>query len=257
MMHVVPPIVLFLNKHPMADKFDLTSIRRVFSAAAPLGKEMVEEMHSKRPYCTIGQAYGMTETGPAVTVNPQLTCRTKPASSGAPLPSTLLKIIDEKGKECVDGVHGELCIKGPQLMKGYYKNPTATAKTIDTEGWLHSGDIGYLEDGHLFIVDRVKELIKYKGLQVPPAELEAILCSHNSIADAAVIGIPDDEAGELPRAYISLKPGFTVDPNDILKFVEKQVVSYKRLRGGVIIIETIPRSPTGKILRRELRSMKT
>jgi 4-coumarate--CoA ligase len=253
--YAVPPIILFLNKHPMATQADLSSLRRIICSAAPLPVEMVNEMHDKRPHCTVGQAYGMTETSPAICTNPISLCYTKPASSGIPLPNTLIKIHDSNtGKECASGVTGGVCVKGPQVMLGYLNNKKATDEMIDADGWLHTGDIGYLDDGNsLFVVDRVKELIKYKGLQVPPAELEAILCSHDAVADAAVIGIPDDDAGELPKAFVALKAGSTVTPEELVKYVASRVVSYKRLRGGVSFLQQIPRSPSGKILRKDLK----
>ena len=138
-------------------------------------------------------------------------------------------------------------------MKGYLNNPEATAITIDDDGWLHTGDIGHVDaDGHFYIVDRLKELIKYKGFQVPPAELEALLLTHPAVADAAVIGVPDPEAGELPKGYVVLKPGADADEDDIKGFVADAVASYKQLR-IVEFIDAIPKSASGKILRRELR----
>ena len=148
---------------------------------------------------------------------------------------------------------GELWIRGPQVMKGYLNNEEATASTIDSDGWLHTGDVAHFDsDGHIYIVDRIKELIKYKGFQVPPAELEGLLLTHPAIADAAVIGIPDDEAGELPKAFITLKPGAEATAEDIQEFVASQVATYKQVRLLEFIPE-IPKSASGKILRRELR----
>src|SRR5678816_777545 len=145
---------------------------------------------------------------------------------------------------------GEVCVRGPQIMRGYLNNAEATARTIDTDGWLHTGDIGYAdEDGHFFIVDRAKELIKYKGFQVPPAELEAVLLTHPCVADAAVIPYPDDEAGEVPKGILVLKE--PVDPRAIFDFVAERVAPHKRLR-HIEFVEKIPKSPSGKILRRVL-----
>ncbi|HKR22046.1 MAG TPA: long-chain fatty acid--CoA ligase, partial [Pyrinomonadaceae bacterium] len=147
----------------------------------------------------------------------------------------------------------EVCVRGPQVMKGYLNNPEATAQTIDPDGWLHTGDIGYAdEDGHFFIVDRAKELIKYKGLQVAPAELEAVLLTHPCIADAAVIPCPDDEAGEVPKAIVVLKQA--AEPESIMEFVAERVAPHKKIR-YVEFMETIPKSPSGKILRRVLVDM--
>ena len=148
---------------------------------------------------------------------------------------------------------GELWVRGPQVMKGYLNNDQATAETIDEEGWLHTGDVAHFdEDGYIFIVDRLKELIKYKGFQVPPAELEGLLLTHPAIVDAAVIGIADDEAGELPKAFITLAPGAELSAEQVQEFVASQVASYKKIR-LVEFIDEIPKSASGKILRRELR----
>jgi acyl-CoA synthetase (AMP-forming)/AMP-acid ligase II len=256
-MSAVPPIIMFLNKHPMAAKADLSSLRRVVSGAAPLGPEMVQEFHEKHPQCSVGQGYGMTETAPVITCNPINSCVAKPAAAGIPVANTEVKLVDTStGEECESGEHGEVCCRGPQMMLGYLNNPKATAEMIDNEGWLHTGDIGYLDtDNHLYISDRLKELIKYKGLQVPPAELEALLCTHPAVSDAGVIGIPDIDAGELPRAYVSLKQGATASPNEIQSFVNNHVVAYKRLRGGVEIVSEIPRSAAGKVLRKQLKEI--
>jgi acyl-CoA synthetase (AMP-forming)/AMP-acid ligase II len=144
-------------------------------------------------------------------------------------------------------------VRGPQVMKGYLNNPQATAATVDADGWLHTGDLGYVDaDGHLYVVDRLKELIKYKGFQVPPAELEAVLLRHPDVADAAVIGRPDDEAGEIPVGYVVLRPGAAASPAEIMRFVAGEVASYKQLR-RLEVIDAIPKSAAGKILRRVLR----
>jgi acyl-CoA synthetase (AMP-forming)/AMP-acid ligase II len=254
---LVPPIILFLNKHPMAAKADLSSLIQVVSGAAPLGAEMVEEFHAKQPQCCVGQGYGLTETAPVLTMNPIDSCSSKPAAAGIPVASTELKIIDPlTGSECAPGDHGELYCRGPQLMLGYLNNPKATADMLDSDGWLHTGDIGYLdEDNHLFISDRLKELIKYKGLQVPPAELEAILCTHPAVADAGVIGVPDPDGGEVPRAYVSLKRDAVVDAKELQNYVSARVVAYKKLRGGIEFLPEIPRSAAGKVLRKQLKEI--
>lgn len=254
---LVPPILLFLNKHPMVAKADLSSLNQVMSAAAPLGAEMVEEFYSKHPQCTVGQGYGMTETGPVITINPISSCLTKPASTGIPVSNTELKIVDTStGADCAVGDHGEICCRGPQLMLGYLNNQKATADMIDGDGWLHTGDIGYLDtDDHLYISDRLKELIKYKGLQVPPAELEAILCNHPAVADAGVIGIADPDGGEVPRAYVALKQDASATATELQDYVSARVVAYKKLRGGLVFVPEIPRSAAGKILRLQLKEI--
>jgi acyl-CoA synthetase (AMP-forming)/AMP-acid ligase II len=201
--------------------------------------------------CSIRQGYGMTETSPVTHSSPAAHSEVKFGSVGVPAPNTECKIVDlETGEPIGFGQNGEVCVRGPQIMKGYLNQPEATANTIDSEGWLHTGDIGYAdEDGHFFIVDRAKELIKYKGFQVPPAELEAVLLTHPCIADAAVIPYPDDEAGEVPKAVVVLKT--EAEKNSILDFVAERVAPHKRIR-YLEFVEQIPKSPSGKILRRVL-----
>jgi len=179
----------------------------------------------------------------------------KHGSLGVLLPNLRCKVVDvETGENLGHGQDGEICVKGPTVMKGYLNNPEATAQTIDSDGWLHTGDIGhYDEDEHFYIVDRVKELIKYNGYQVPPAELEALLISHPDIEDAAVIGIPNLEVGELPMAFVVRKANATLTEKDVEIFVDENVAPYKKLRGGVEFIDEIPKSLSGKILRRELK----
>ena len=248
---VAPPIVLALAKHPMVDKFDLSHLRLMNSAAAPLKAELAAEA-SKRLGCEVVQGYGMTELSPASHLTPPGWFR--PGSVGVTVPSTQTKIADPvTGADLGTGEEGEVCVRGPQVMKGYLNNPQATAATIDEDGWLHTGDLGYMDaDGHLYVVDRLKELIKYKGFQVPPAELEAVLLRHPDVADAAVIGLPDDEAGEIPAGYVVLRPGATASPEEIMRFVAGEVAHYKQIR-RLEVIDEIPKSAAGKTLRRVLR----
>jgi acyl-CoA synthetase (AMP-forming)/AMP-acid ligase II len=248
--HLVPPIVLALSKSPIVDQYQLPKLRTIFSGAAPLGEELTRAC-SQRLNCNIRQGYGMTETSPVTHSSPADAEATKSGSIGVPAPNTECKIVDlGSGVALGPRQEGELCVRGPQIMKGYLNRPDATAQTIDSDGWLHTGDIGYVdEDGHFFIVDRAKELIKYKGFQVPPAELEAILLTHPAVADAAVIPIPDPEAGELPKACVVLRPGAASD--GILDFVAERVAPHKRIR-FLESIDKIPKSPSGKILRRVL-----
>ena len=249
-LFVVPPIVLALAKHPLVDQYDLSSLRMVTSGAAPLGAEVALEA-AARIDCEVVQAYGMTELSPISHCTPPGGFR--PGSSGVTVSNTQIRIVDENGEDRGLDEDGELWIRGPQVMKGYLNNPTATATTIDDDGWLHTGDVARVDaDGHVFIVDRVKELIKYKGFQVPPAELEALLLTHPAVADSAVIGIPDDEAGELPKAFIVLKPGAEATADDLQSFIKEQVASYKQIR-IVTFVDDIPKSASGKILRRLLR----
>ena len=248
--HLVPPIVLALSKHPIVDEYPLPNLRTIFSGAAPLGADLTQECMA-RLGCQIRQGYGMTETSPVTHSSPAPPMEIKYGSVGVAAPNTECRIASlETGENLGPLDRGEVCVRGPQVMQGYLNNPEATAITIDEDGWLHTGDIGYVdEDGHFFIVDRAKELIKYKGFQVPPAELEAVLLTHPCVADAAVIPYPDEDAGEVPKALIVLKEQTTHEA--ILTFVSERVAPHKRIR-YVEFTEQIPKSPSGKILRRVL-----
>ena len=248
--HLVPPIVLTLSKHPIVDNYQLTSLRTIFCGAAPLDDKLTSACMDRLD-CQIRQGYGMTETSPVTHTSPADPAQVKFGSVGVPAPNTECKIVElETGDTLGPNQEGELCVRGPQIMKGYLNRAEATAATIDPEGWLHTGDIAYADlDGHFYIVDRAKELIKYKGFQVPPAELEALLLTHPSVADAAVIPCPDDEAGEVPKAFVVLKGEAT--PTEIMNFVTERVAPHKKIR-SIEFIETIPKSPSGKILRRIL-----
>jgi acyl-CoA synthetase (AMP-forming)/AMP-acid ligase II len=247
---LAPPLVLLLAKSPLVDKFDLSRLRQIFSAAAPLGQE-VEQACAERLGCVITQAYGMTEASPATHWSPEEPSKIKSGSVGLVMPGTECKVVSLETWEAVGpNETGEILIRGPQVMKGYLNQPEATAQTIDSEGWLHSGDIGYGDqDGYFFIVDRLKELIKYKGYQVAPAELEAVLVSHPQVADAAVIPMADPEAGEIPKAYVVLKGEVT--PEELMAYVAERVAPFKKIR-RVEITGQIPKSASGKILRRML-----
>jgi len=250
-LFAVPPIVLALAKHPLVDQYDLSSLKQVFSGAAPLGAELAQEA-AARIDCEVVQGYGMTELSPVTHVTRM--GGFKPGTCGVTVPNTECRIVsvETETDQEVGGV-GELWVRGPQAMKGYLNNPEATALTIDEDGWLHTGDVGFIdEDGHLTIVDRVKELIKYKGFQVAPAELEALLLTHPAIADAAVIGVPDDEAGERPRAFIVVTPGQELAVEDVTAFTAEHLATYKVVH-DVVFTDAIPKSASGKILRRMLR----
>ena len=204
--------------------------------------------------CQIRYGYGLTEVSPLSHASLPDPSRQKPGSVGYCLPNTECKIVDyTTGAELAAGQQGEICVRGPQVMKGYLGNPEATAEMIDAGGWLHTGDVGYCDDdGQLFVVDRIKELIKTNGRQVAPAELEAILLSHASIADAAVIPAPDETAGEVPKAFVVLRDVASSGLGDeIMEFVAGRVAPYKRIR-IVEFVSEIPKSPAGKILRRVL-----
>uniref|UniRef100_A0A0C9QRH4 4-coumarate--CoA ligase n=1 Tax=Wollemia nobilis TaxID=56998 RepID=A0A0C9QRH4_9CONI len=224
---VVPPIVLAIAKNAIVDNYDLSSVRVVLSGAAPLGKDLQDALSNRLPKATFGQGYGMTEAGPVLSMCLAFAKEpfpVKPGSCGTVVRNAQMKIVDpETGGSLPHNQSGEICIRGPQIMKGYLNDLEATASTIDKDGWLHTGDIGYIDDDEeVFIVDRVKELIKFKGFQVPPAELEAILISHPSLADAAVVPQKDEIAGEVPVAFVVRSNGFDVTEDEIKQFVAKQ-----------------------------------
>jgi acyl-CoA synthetase (AMP-forming)/AMP-acid ligase II len=249
--YVVPPIALALAKHPAVDGRDLSALKHVLCGAAPLGADLAEDC-SRRIGCPVSQGYGMTEMSPVTHLVPPMAVD-KPGSIGPPVPGTECRLVDpDTGEDAAPGEPGELWMRGPHVMSGYLNNPGATAAMIDADGWLHSGDIAVVdEDGWFEIVDRVKELIKYKGFQVAPAELEAILITHPQVADCAVLGVPDEEAGELPKAFV-VPAGDELDREALIAFVAEQVAPHKRIR-TVEVVEEIPKSPSGKILRRVLR----
>ncbi|KAL1399115.1 hypothetical protein pipiens_008466 [Culex pipiens pipiens] len=255
MVFVVPPLVVFLAKHPLVDSYDLSSIDTLLCGAAPLSKETEDLVKARLNVRHVRQGYGMSETTLATLVQ-NGDCN-KSGSVGKVQIGTLAKVIDpETGKLLGPNQHGELCFKGSQIMKGYIGNEKATRETIDQDGWLHTGDVGYYdEDFEFFIVDRLKELIKYKGFQVPPAEIEAILLTNPKVKDAAVIGLPDEAAGELPLAFVVKQDGVDISEAEIKKYVADRTSPAKRLHGGVRFIAEIPKNLSGKILRRELRAM--
>ncbi len=249
-LSLVPPLVLALAKNPLVDEYNLSSIRMIGSGAAPLSEEL-EKAVSKRLNCIVYQGYGLTEVSGASHVNPPEPENIKSGSVGPAIPNCLTRVVDvESGEDLGPNAQGEIWIKGPFVMKGYLNNAEATASTVDSEGWFHSGDIGYVDDdGFFYIVDRLKELIKYKAYQVAPAELEALLLSHPAIADAAVIPSPDEEAGEIPKAFVVLKE--EISPEEIMQWVAGQVAFHKKIR-KLEVIDEIPKSASGKILRRVL-----
>ncbi|KAI8391664.1 uncharacterized protein BYT42DRAFT_557645 [Radiomyces spectabilis] len=252
---LVPPIILLLARHPLVLKYDLSSLRIVICGAAPLSAELGREVKARLPNASIKQGYGLTETSPTATI--ERTNCTIDGSCGRLVANMMAKIVDEHGQELPPNQAGELWLKGPNIMKGYINNPQATADCIDADGYFHTGDVAVVDDdGNFYIVDRIKELIKYKGFQVPPAELEAILLTCPLVNDAAVIGVYDhQQATELPRACVVLKaniPETEETAQRVMKFVADQVVAYKQLR-SVRFFKEIPKSPSGKILRRLLR----
>ncbi|MEZ4586539.1 MAG: 4-coumarate--CoA ligase family protein [Gemmatimonadales bacterium] len=247
---VVPPIVLALAKHPAVDRYDLSSVQYLMSGAAPLGAE-VEAAAAARLGCRVNQGYGMTELSGASHVLPVEQAGQHPGSCGLLMPNHELRIVDPETGESVGANHrGELWIRGPMVMEGYLGRDDATAATIVEDGWLRTGDIGYVDDaGYCYVVDRLKELIKYKGYQVAPAALEAVLVSHPEITDAAVIPSPDAEAGEVPKAFVVCKRPLTAET--VIDFVAERVAPYQKVR-RVAFVDSIPKSASGKILRRIL-----
>ncbi|KAK8618666.1 hypothetical protein V6N13_132650 [Hibiscus sabdariffa] len=255
---MVPPLVLAIAKSSETDKYDLSSVRMMKSGAAPLGQELEDAVKVKFPGAKFGQGYGMTEAGPVLAMGlgfAKEPFEIKSGACGTVVRNAEMKIVDPgTGLSLPRNQAGEICIRGDQIMKGYLNDPEATARTIDKDGWLHTGDIGYIDDDdELFIVDRLKELIKYKGFQVAPAELEAMLIAHPDIADAAVVAMKDEEAGEVPVAFVVRSEKSQISEDEIKQYISKQVVYYKRIK-RVFFAETIPKAPSGKILRKELRA---
>eukprot|EP01111_Echinosteliopsis_oligospora_P014728 TRINITY_DN5619_c0_g1_i1.p1 TRINITY_DN5619_c0_g1~~TRINITY_DN5619_c0_g1_i1.p1 ORF type:complete len:541 (-),score=168.88 TRINITY_DN5619_c0_g1_i1:56-1627(-) len=252
-LHIAPPVALMLVKDPLVQQYDLSSVRTIVSAAAPLGGDIQDSLASKLKV-VVKQGCGMTELSP--TSHYEHAKRIQKGSIGMLVPNCIAKLVDPVSKEAVGvGKEGEFWIKGPNVMAGYLNNPKATAETIDQDGFLHSGDIMTVDEGgYYYVVDRLKELIKYNGLQVAPAELEAVIITHPAVADVAVVGKPDVQHGELPTAFVVVKQGFSVTSDEISTHVANKLAPHKRLRGGVIFVDAIPKSAAGKILRRTLRA---
>ncbi|HEY7258634.1 MAG TPA: AMP-binding protein [Gaiellales bacterium] len=248
---LVPPILLALAKHPLVDRHDLSSLQVIVSGAAPLDPGIARAA-ATRIGCRVIQGYGLTETSPVTHLPPEgPDMESKPGSVGPPLPGTECRAVDiQTGEPLPPDVDGEIVIRGPQVMRGYLHDDAATAAAIDRDGWFHTGDIGHVDaEGWLFIVDRLKELIKVRGLQVAPAELEALLQAHPAVADAAVVPSPDRHGGEVPKAFVVLRG--EADLDDLRAYVADRVARHKRIR-RIEAVDEIPRSPSGKILRRVL-----
>lgn len=260
-LFVAPPIALALAKHPLVDSYDVSSVRVVLSGAAPLDEKLAAAVQERLGHrVRVLQGYGMTEMSPVSHCIPLDRPDISPGTVGLLVPNMEAKILDPAtGAEIeqpAEGVSapGELLCRGPNVMVGYLGNPEATADTLEPDGFMHTGDIVTVDaDGVFQVVDRLKELIKYKGYQVPPAELEALLLSHPKIADVAVIGLPDDEAGEIPKAFVVPVPGAELTESDVITYVAGQVAPYKKVR-AVEFIEAVPKSASGKILRKDLRA---
>jgi 4-coumarate--CoA ligase len=259
-LYIAPPIAVALAKHPIVDQIDISTVHSVFSGAAPLDGETAE-IAGRRIHARMMQGYGMTELSPVSHAVPS-DRQHKPLSSvGAMLPNQVCKLVDpDTGEEIIDFDEngqtrpGELWVKGPNVMLGYLNQPEATAEILDADGFLHTGDVAtYNEGGWFTIVDRVKELIKYHGYQVAPAELEALLLSQPKVMDAAVIGVRDDEGQEIPKAFIVPKPDSDLTADEVMEFVAANAAPYKKVR-RVEFVDAIPKSSSGKILRKDLRA---
>nr|WP_274637938.1 AMP-binding protein [Microbacterium bovistercoris] len=259
-LYIAPPIAVALAKHPIVDQYDISTVHSVFSGAAPLDGETADAA-GRRIHARVMQGYGLTETSPVTHAVPHTRHDMPLSSVGCALPNTLTKLVDPDTGEEITEVDengqtraGEVWIKGPQVMLGYLNKPDATAHAIDADGFFHTGDVAtYNEGGWFTVVDRVKELIKYHGYQVPPAELEALLLSHPKVADVAVIGVLDDEKQEIPKAFVVPAAGVELTAEEVMDFVAAQVAPYKKVR-RVEFIDAIPKSSSGKILRKDLRA---
>jgi acyl-CoA synthetase (AMP-forming)/AMP-acid ligase II len=257
-VYIAPPVAVALAKHPMVDEFDLSSLRAMMSGAAPLDEALGTAV-ANRLGIRVQQGYGMSELSPVSHVIPPGRLDVSVGSVGMLIPNSQAKIVDtETGAEIEadpDGpsASGELWVRGPNVMLGYLDDPESTARTIDADGFLHTGDIARINpDGSYQIVDRLKELIKYHGYQVPPAELEALLLTHPEIDDAAVVAAFDEEAGEIPKAFVVRRAGSELDAEAVMAFVAEHVAPYKKVR-AVEFIDVVPKSTAGKILRKDLR----
>jgi len=253
---LVPPILVAMVAHPKP--LPLGQLRKVLSGGAPLSKELIEGFREKYPQVEILQGYGLTESTAIGASTDSAEESRRYGTAGLLSPNTEAKIVDpDTGAALPVNRTGELWIRGPYVMKGYFKNTEATQSTLTPDGWLRTGDLCYIdEDGYLFVVDRLKELIKYKGYQVPPAELEALLLTHPEIADVAVIPFPDREVGQFPMAYVVRKKGSYLSDREVMEFVAKQVAPYKKVRKVAFVTE-IPKNASGKILRKDLIKLAT
>ena len=253
-LYTVPPIAVALSQYPSVKNFNISSLRAGFIGAAPLSGELQSRLSELLQF-PIAQGYGLTESSPITNVDFIESDLIRPGSIGPAVSDTEEKVVDvdDESIEMPSGEVGELLIRGPQIMQGYYNNPTASAETITSDGWLKTGDIVKMDkDGYVWILDRKKELIKYKGFQVPPAELEGILLEHDAVSDVAVIGKLDMEAGEIPKAFVVTKQGHEVSEDVLMEFVAQKVATFKRIR-EIEFIDAIPKNPSGKLLRRVLK----
>ncbi|MDQ0615579.1 acyl-CoA synthetase (AMP-forming)/AMP-acid ligase II [Microbacterium sp. W4I4] len=258
-LFIAPPIAVALAKHPIVDQYDLSAVQVIFSGAAPLDATLAEAV-AARLGCVVTQGYGMTETSPVTHATPVQRPDVDRAAVGPLLPNTEARIVDPDSAVDVEvpahgqSAPGELWIRGPQVMVGYLNRPEATAEMLDADGWLRTGDMATVTaDGIFRIVDRLKELIKYKGYQVAPAILEAVLLEHPQIADAAVIGANDEDGQEVPKAFVVRQADADLSADEVMAFVASHVAPHEKVR-QVEFIDVIPKSSSGKILRKDLRA---
>jgi len=262
-LHLVPPQIVLLCKQPIVKKYDLSHVKYCMSGAAPLGGELMKQVSKILPNASIGQGYGMTETCTTVSAFLADTRIGRIGSAGTLMPGLIAKVVKSDGSSAKEGEEGELWVTGPSMSLRYLENPVATAETY-VDGWVRTGDEVIIKGNEVYVVDRLKEIMKVRGFQVAPAELEAHILLHPAVADVCVVGIADEYSGEVPLAYVvpSLKASKDMGKDPVqhaqLKVVIKKHVSdakigYKHLAGGVEFIEAIPKNPSGKILRRILR----
>ncbi|KAL8671856.1 MAG: hypothetical protein Q9168_003646 [Polycauliona sp. 1 TL-2023] len=254
---IVPPILIRLVRDPIVDQYDLSHLRRFSTGAAPISEEIIQLLQKKFPQTKFKQGYGMTESCSCITAHPPSKYDYKYAHTvGTLIPSTSAKIIDLDGHELGINEPGEVLARGPQVVMGYLNNPKATAETFDSDGWLHTGDEGFIdEEGLLTITDRIKEMIKVKGIGVAPAELEDLLLGHPDVEDTAVLGIQDDYSGERPKAYVVPKSGVDGDEElgkGLIEYVKERKTRHKWVK-EIEFVGEIPKSASGKILRRVLK----
>jgi 4-coumarate--CoA ligase len=256
---IAPPIAVALAKHPLVEEYDLSGVEVIFSGAAPLDRELAKAV-ATRIGCEVRQGYGMTETSPVTHVIPVASPEIDLSSIGLAIPNTECRLVDPETGADIEipdagtSASGELLIRGPQVMTGYLDDDEATARTIEPDGWLHTGDIATVTaEGVYAIVDRLKELIKYKGYQVAPAVLEAVLLAHPDVVDAAVVGVPDDDGQEVPKAFVVHRPESPLDEAGVMAWVAERVAPHEKVR-LVEFIDSIPKSTSGKILRKDLRA---
>lgn len=248
-----PPLILALTKSPLWDRFRIDSLRYAVCGAAPLGADL-QEAFERRTGVLLGQGWGMTEATAVVSATPNDRAKRKFGCCGYLVPSCEAQVVDVAShKPLGAGETGEIWLRGPNIMKGYWNQPAATSETLLEGGWMRTGDIGYFDsDQCVYLVDRLKELIKYKALQVAPAELEDVIQSHPAVLDSGVVGAPDEAAGEIPVAFVVKNQGATLNAEELMQYVAARVAPYKKIR-AVEFVQEIPKSPSGKILRRVLK----